>query len=433
MENAPDQPAQHSDTGVKEGVSAERRKFLSRSAAIAGGTLTGGAALAQQNAANLPPNVPQWMKQEGFPLSKDPYGLPSEFEKHVIRQGRGDQVMPGAGSLQSPLQHLRGMITPNGLVFERSHSGIPNIDPDQHRLMVHGLVKRPMMFTMEDLMRFPSVSRMHFIECSGNGSREWAKPFGRSVQISHGLVSCCEWTGVLLSTVLEEVGLDPKGKWILAEAADAAAMTRSVPLEKCMEDAILVYGQNGEKLRPQQGYPLRLLLPGWEGNMSVKWLRRLKVGTEPFMTREETSKYTDMMPNGQARQFTFVMDAKSVITYPAPDHKLRKSGFHEITGIAWSGRGRISRVDVSVDGGKNWREAQLQEPVLNRALVRFRFPWQWDGRETVLQSRAIDETGYVQPTRAQLVAERGLDSGYHNNSIQSWRIAQNGEITNVHA
>ena len=238
---------------------------------------------------------------------------------------------------------------------------------------------------------------------------------------------------MLLSTIFEEIGLDPKGKWVLAEAADAAGMTRSVPIEKCLEDAILVYGQNGEMLRPQQGYPLRLFLPGWEGNMSVKWLRRLKVGEEPFMTREETSKYTDLMPDGRARQFTFMMEAKSVITYPAPDHKLRQRGFHEISGIAWSGRGRISRVDISTDAGRTWQEAQLQEPVLNRALVRFRMPWNWDGNEVVLQSRATDESGYVQPTRLQLAAERGFGSQYHNNSIQSWRVASNGEITNVHA
>lgn len=410
----------------------ERRSFLAKGTALAGGALVTNGAIAEQPANNLPPNVPEWMKREGAPLSKS-YGMPSEFEKFVIREGRGDQVMPGAGSLMSPLQHLRGMITPNGLAFERSHAGIPNIDPVQHRLMVHGMVKRPRILTMDDLKRFPSVSRIHFIECSGNTSREWAKPFAKNVQVSHGLVSCCEWTGVLLSTVLEEVGLDPGAKWVLAEGADASGMTRSIPIEKCLEDAILVYGQNGEMLRPQQGYPLRLFLPGWEGNMSVKWLRRLKIGDQPFMSREETSKYTDLMPDGTARQFTFMMEAKSVITFPSPGHKLIDKGFYEISGIAWSGRGRISKVDVSTDGGKIWREAQLQEPVLRRAVVRFRFPWNWDGNEAVIKSRAVDESGYVQPTREQLVAERGVSSVYHNNSIQSWRIAGNGEISNVHA
>ncbi len=410
-----------------------RRQFLARGAAVTGAALGAGAAAAQTSGDNLPPDVPKWMKQEGLPLSTNPYGLPSEFEKHVIRKGRGDQVMPGAGSLQSPLQDLRGMITPNGLVFERSHSGIPVIDPAQHRLMVHGMVKQPMIFTMDELMRFPSVSRIHFIECSGNSSREWRTPFGRSVQISHGLLSNCEWTGVLLSTILEEAGVDRNAKWVLAEGADAAAMTRSVPIEKCLEDAMLVYAQNGEALRPQQGYPLRLFLPGWEGNMSIKWLRRIKVGAEPFMTREETSKYTDTLPDGSSRQFTYMMEAKSVITYPAPDHKLAQRGFYEISGLAWSGKGRIRRVDVSTDGGKTWKEARLQAPVLNRAAVRFRLPWRWEGGEAILQSRAIDESGYVQPTRAQLVAERGLNTIYHYNAIQSWKVAGSGEISNVHA
>lgn len=409
-----------------------RRAFLGKSAALVGGAVSAGA-FGAQAADNLPPNVPQWMKHEGHPLSWNPYGLPSEFEKAVVRRGRGDQVMPGAGSLQSPLQDLRGMITPNGLVFERSHAGIPHIDPAQHRLMVHGLVARPKIFTMEDLMRFPSVSRIHFLECSGNSSREWRSPFGKSVQITHGLLSCCEWTGVLLSTVLEEAGVQPGAKWVLAEGADSAALTRSVPIEKCLEDAMLVYSQNGEMLRPQQGYPLRLFLPGFEGNMSIKWLRRLKVGAEPFMSREETSKYTDPLPDGTARQFTFMMEAKSVITYPAPDHKLRQRGFYEISGVAWSGRGRIKRVDVSTDGGASWRQAQLQEPVLDRAVTRFRSPWTWSGGDAVLQSRAMDESGYVQPMRTQLVAERGYNSTYHYNAIQSWKVSAGGEVTNVHA
>jgi sulfane dehydrogenase subunit SoxC len=417
---------------VDDEAAPSRRRFLAQGAMLAGGIAGAGAAGAQDGG-NLPPNAPAWMKREGLPLTHNPYGLPSPFEKSVIRRGRGDQVMPGAGSLQSPLHQLRGMITPNGLVFERSHAGIPEIDPAQHRLMVHGLVKQPMIFTMQDLMRFPSVSRIHFIECSGNGSREWAQPFGRSVQITHGLVSCCEWTGVLLSTILEECGVSRDAKWVLAEGADAAAMSRSVPMDKCMEDAMLVYAQNGEMLRPQQGYPLRLFLPGWEGNMSIKWLRRIKAGTEPFMTREETSKYTDMLPDGTSRQFTFMMEAKSVITYPAADHKLTQRGFHEISGIAWSGKGRIRRVDVSTDAGRSWREAQLQQPVLNRALTRFRYPWVWNGNEAILQSRAMDESGYVQPTRVQLVAERGVNSVYHYNGIQSWKVAANGEISNVHA
>ena len=409
-----------------------RRNFLRHTAALTAGLVAGEAA-AQTGNGNLPPHVPVWMKGEGRPLSDGVYGLPSAFEKNVVRRGRGDQVMPGSGSAMTPLQSLRGMITPNGLVFERSHAGIPDIDPAQHRLMVHGMVRQPMIFTMADLMRFPSVSRIHFLECSGNGSREWRTPFAKSVQVSHGLLSCCEWTGVALSTILEEAGVQPGAEWVLAEGADAAAMTRSLPMAKALEDAMLVYAQNGEALRPENGYPLRLFLPGFEGNMSIKWLRRLKVGAEPFMSREETSKYTDSLPDGTARLFTFSMDAKSVITYPAPDHKLAQRGFHEISGLAWTGNGRIRRVDVSTDGGRNWREAALQEPVLSRALTRFRLPWQWDGKPAVLQSRALDESGYVQPTRHQLVAQRGLNSNYHYNAIQSWAVAASGEISNVHA
>ncbi len=411
---------------------SSRRNFLRSSAALTGSAIAGNA-LAQTAADNSPPNVPAWMKVEGRALSDGKYGLPSVFEKNVVRRGRGDQVMPGAGSAMTPLQSTRGMITPNGLVFERSHAGIPEIDPAQHRLMVHGMVKQPLIFTMDDLMRFPSVSRIHFLECSGNTSREWRAPFAKSVQISHGLLSCCEWTGVALSTILEEAGVQPGAQWVLAEGADASAMTRSVPMAKALEDAMLVYAQNGEALRPENGYPLRLFLPGFEGNMSIKWLRRLKVGAAPFMTREETSKYTDSLPDGTARLFTFSMDAKSVITYPAPDHKLGRRGFYEISGVAWTGNGRIRRVDVSTDGGQSWREAALQEPVLSRALTRFRLPWQWDGNTAVLQSRALDDAGYVQPTYQQLIAQRGYNSIYHYNAIQSWAVAASGEISNVHA
>lgn len=405
---------------------ASRRRFLAGAAALTGGAMAGGAS-AQA------PAIAKSMLEPGEPIRSNVYGLPSPREKHVVRRDRGDNVLPGVGISLTPHQSLRGIITPNGLVFERHHAGIPDIDPAQHTLVLHGMVKRPMQFSMEDLQRFPSVSRIHFLECSGNTSRQWKTPSSRSLQVSHGLLSCCEWTGVLLSTVLEECGLDPRAAWILAEGADGAAMTRSVPVAKCLEDAMLVYGQNGEALRPEQGYPLRLFLPGWEGNMSVKWLRRIKVGDQPFHTREETSKYTDSMPDGTARQFTFDMEAKSVITYPAMDHKLRGPGFYEISGIAWTGKGRVQRVDVSVDGGRNWKVAELQEPVLSRCLTRFRLPWRWDGKPAVLQSRVIDESGFVQPTHAELVAARGTNNLYHYNAIQSWSVAASGEISNVHA
>ena len=410
-----------------------RRAFLSRGAILAGsaaGLWTAFRRTASASDANLPPHVPQWMTEQGTPIVNPAYGVPSPFEHDVVRRPRAKTRTMTAASSSTPLQDLHGIITPNGLHFERHHAGVPAIDPDAHRLLVHGLVERPLTFTMNDLMRFPSVSRLHFLECSGNSF--WTGTTAKStVQETHGLLSCCEWTGVLLSTVLAEAGLKENAKWILAEGADAAALSRSVPIEKALDDALLVYAQNGERLRPEQGYPLRLLLPGYEGNMNVKWLRRLKLGDQPFETREETSKYTDLMPDGSARQFTFVMEAKSVITFPSGGLHLPEHGFYEISGLAWSGRGRITRVEVSTNGGASWEQARLQAPVLTKCLTRFRAPWRWEGSPARLQSRAIDETGYVQPDRADLVAVRGLNSYYHCNAIQEWQISADGAITNA--
>ena len=377
--------------------------------------------------------VPGSMQQPGGPFLNPPYGMPSEFEKGVVRVLPSGPRAAFPTATRTPLQSLFGIITPNGLFFERHHAGVPTINPDQHRLMVHGLVERPLVLDMNDLVRFPSVSRIHFLECSGNSSSQYVGLGGKTAQDIHGLLSCAEWTGVKLSTVLAEAGVKPAGKWLLAEGADAAAMTRSIPMDLAMAEGMLVYAQNGERLRPEQGYPLRLLLPGVEGNMNIKWLRRLKVGAQPFYTREETSKYTDLLPDGSAYEFTFPMDVKSVILTPSGGQKLPKGGFLEITGLAWSGRGRIKAVDVSVDGGRNWREAVLQEPVLSKALTRFRLPWKWDGSPVVLQSRAIDEKGEVQPTRKKLVDRRGPNYIYHYNAIQSWQVAASGEVSNVHA
>jgi sulfane dehydrogenase subunit SoxC len=289
-----------------------------------------------------------------------------------------------------------------------------------------------MIFTMDDLTRFPSVSRIHFIECSGNSSPNWGEPKPElAAQDTHGLLSCAEWTGVPLPTILSEAGLKPEAKWLLAEGGDAAAMTRSIPIEKALDDALLAYAQNGERLRPEQGYPLRLLLPGYEGNVNIKWLRRIKVGTAPFQTREETSKYTMVMPDKTIRQFNFVMEAKSVITYPSGGQKLGPPGFYEISGVAWSGAGKIARVEVSLDGGAGWRDAALQEPILPKCLTRFRFPWRWDGGPASLCSRATDETGVTQPSRETLLEQRDVRSYYHNNAIQTWRVAAGGAVTNA--
>lgn len=418
------------------GPSVGRRQLLAGLGAGGAAMAFGRAASAQQAAGgaskNLPPHTPEWMQQQGEPILSPPYGMPSKFESDVVRRPTDLTPTTTASWSFTPLQDLHGIITPNGLVFERHHAGVPSIDPDAHRLMIHGLVRRPLMLTMDQLMRFPSVSRIYFLECSGNSLTEYTKP-AATVQTTHGLLSCCEWTGVPLSTLLQEVGLRPDANWVLAEGADAAAMTRSIPISKAMDDALIVYAQNGEALRPEQGYPVRLLLPGYEGNMSIKWLRRLKLGRDPWMTREETSKYTDLMPDGRSRQFTFVMEAKSVITNPSGGMHLKEPGFHEISGLAWSGRGRITRVDVTLDGGRSWSPARLDEPVLPKCLTRFRFPWRTEAGPALLASRAIDETGYVQPTRAQLFDVRGTNYVYHYNAIHAWRIGKDGEVTNAYA
>ncbi len=358
------------------------------------------------------------------------YGERSPFASPV-RRYRMSRYGQASGSL-TPLQDLRGTITPAALHFERHHAGIPAIDPSDHRLLIDGLVDRPLVFGLDDIERLPSVSRTYFLECSGNSRVKWspATP-DTDAQAAFGMTSCSEWTGVPLSVLLGEAGLRAEAQWLVAEGADACRMTRSVPLDKALDDAMVAYGQNGEALRPAQGYPLRLLVPGWEGNISIKWLRRLKVVDQPFMTREETSKYTDLMPDGTARQFTFTMDAKSVITRPSGGQRLASPGFYEISGLAWSGRGRVRGVEVSTDGGRTWGSARLQDPVLPLSHTRFRLDWSWNGGETVIASRCLDETGYVQPTREALIAARGTRSSYHNNAIQAWRILSDGSVENV--
>jgi len=416
----------------------ERRRFLAKGLGLAGAAAAlapiAGRAAAPPGAVERPvPADPS--KVPGYPMDDESYGARSQFETEVRQRYKT------ATNLSSwtftPLQESIGIVTPSGLFFERSHAGTAVVDPGKHTLYVHGLVARPRKYSMRDVRRFPSLSRLIFLECSGNGLTEWSKPTMPTVQGTHGLTSCAEWTGVRLATILNEVGVRSNARWLLAEGGDGAAMTRSIPIEKAMKDCILAYGQNGEALRPEQGYPLRLLVPGYEGNMNIKWLRRLEISDAPFMTREETSKYTDIRPDGKAVQFSFEMEAKSVITSPSGGMQLEGPGFHEITGLAWSGRGTIRRVDVSVDGGSTWREAALQQPVLPICHTRFRMPWQWDGRTTaVLQSRAVDDTGYVQPTLGQIIALRGLNgplgSIYHLNAIQSWQVANDGKVSNVH-
>ncbi len=411
-----------------------RRNFLMTGAA-AGGAVVAASVPGVTNAANpenLPPNVPEWSSMLGEAVDTTPYGQPSPFESHVVRRNVEWLTSTTEASINfTPLANLHGIITPNGLAFCRHHAGAAEVDPADHRLIIHGMVEREIILTMEDLLRLPSVSRIHFLECAANGGMEWRGAQMEAVQFTHGMINCCEWTGVKLSTVLEHAGVKSNAKWILAEGADAAGMTRSIPMEKALDDAILVYAQNGEMLRPEQGYPLRLLIPGWEGNMSIKWLRRLEIGDQPWHTREETSKYTDLLESGKARRFTWAQETNSVITSIAPERPLNGKGFYEISGIAWSGSGKIKRVDVSVDGGRNWTTAAIDGPVLDKALVRFRMPWNWNGDERLIQSRAMDETGYVQPTFSQLREARGTWSIYHRHAIHSWLIRSSGEVENV--
>jgi sulfane dehydrogenase subunit SoxC len=408
--------------------SSARRAFLRGTALL---TAAASSRVLGQDSA-LPPNVPSWSKSLGAPVLASPYGVPSKYEANVRRrESPGLTRTPHSSVSFTPLQSLFGIITPSALHFERHHAGVPEVDPHQHRLMIHGMCTNPRIFTMDDVMRFPSVSRVHFIECGANTGMEWANVAVPTVQYTHGMIGCSEWTGVALSTLLSEVGFDPKAKYLLAEGADGAALTRTIPMAMALDDVLVVYGQNGEMLRPEQGYPLRLLVPGVQGVSSVKWLRRIEIGDAPWNTREESLHYVDMLPGGKHRQYTWVQEAKSVITAPSGGQVILDRGFHEITGLAWSGRGKVKRVDVSIDGGRNWRTARLQEPVQTKALTRFRIDWQWDGGPALLQSRVIDETGYVQPTYRQLRAVRGTRSIYHNNAIQTWRVDPSGEVANV--
>src|ERR1700760_469841 len=417
----PGEPEQAAGNGL-----LDRRLFLS-----AGAASIGSAALPDHSAAEGLPVEP-WMKTPGSPFTA--YGQPSSYVSKVVRAVGSVPGTTGTGTSRTPHHLLDGTITPNGLHFERHHAGVPDINPEAHRLLIHGLVKRPLVFTLEALMRYPMESRVAFIECAGNSSLLYQKdPAPVGVQPIHGLLSCAEWTGVRLATLLEEAGVDSRAQWLLAEGADASGMSRSVPLAKAMDDALIAIYQNGEPVRPSNGYPMRLLLPGYEGNMNVKWLRRIKLTEGPTMTKDETSKYTILLNDGKSLQFCFAQEAKSMITRPSPGLTMGEPGHYEISGLAWSGYGRITKVEVSADGGAIWALAALQGPVLPMSVTRFRSPWRWDGGPATLQSRATDDSGYVQPTRAKLIADRGARASYHFNGIASWGVTQLGEVTHVYA
>lgn len=425
------------DQNANDWKRTSRRALLRTGLAAGSAMLLGDQATAAPqnggNSANQPPNVPDWSRQLGDGVVARTYGIPSKHEAHVVRRDVEWLTASRQSSVSfTPIHELDGIITPNGLCFERHHAGIAEVNPADYRLLLHGLVERPLIFTLDDIKRLPRVNRAYFCECAANSGMEWRGAQLNGAQYTHGMVHCVMYTGVPLKTLLDEAGLRPTAKWLLLEGGDAAAMTRSLPLQKALDDALVAYRMNGEMLRPENGYPVRIVLPGWEANMWIKWLRRIEVGDQPWHHREETSKYTDLLENGKARRFTFVMDAKSVITNPSPQAPFNhKSGFAVLAGLAWSGRGTITRVDISLDGGRTWRPARLDGPVWDKALTRFYYEFDWDGSELLLQSRAMDETGYVQPSKAELRKYRGVNSIYHNNGIQTWYVHKSGEVENV--
>ncbi|MCX7222116.1 MAG: sulfite dehydrogenase [Burkholderiales bacterium] len=419
------------------GITEARRGFLRNSflAAMAAGASTASTLALGQGSIGDPTILDKqaWQTTLGQPVAAKPYGVPSKYEANLQRRESPGLTRVSAASVSfAPLQGLFGIITPNGLHFERHHQGWVDIDPAKHRLMINGMVKQEMVFTMEDLMRLPSVSRIHFIECGANTGMEWGNVAVPTVQYTHGMLSCCEFTGVPLSILLDMAGADTKkGKYILAEGGDGSGMTRTISMEMALDDVLVVWGMNGEMLRPENGYPLRLVVPGVQGVSSVKWLRRIEVGDMPYATKDEAVHYMDLMPDGIHRQYTSIQECKSVITTPSGGQQLLETGFYNISGMAWSGRGKIKRVDVSVDGGRNWREARLETPVLTKAITRFNIDWVWDGKPAILQSRATDETGHIQSSYRMLREVRGTRSIYHNNAIQSWKVDTNGEVSNV--
>jgi len=433
----------------KQLKSQSRRRFLGGiSAGAILGTGTSGALATNAKTLVEPLPIPPSNKILGRGVVSVPYGLPSKFEAEVLRRNV-DWLTPDkiASISFAPLQDLHGIITPSGLHFERFHAGAVDIDPETHLLVIHGMVDKPLKLTLKELKRLPSHTAVHFLECPANGAMEWRGVQMDSVQYTHGMVSCSEWTGVKLTTLMEMVGVKPDSTWFFAEGADGAGLQRSVPLpgakdqfgddlaeydrNEIYKDILVAYAQNGEALRPENGYPIRLVVPGCEANLSIKYLRRIKFTHKPLVTYQETRHYTDVTKTGKARQFSLINESNSVITYPSPDHHLDEKGYYEIRGLAWSGRGKVKHVDVSLDAGRNWREARLVEPVMSKCFTRFTVDWDWDGSETILMSRITDETGYVQPSIKQLRDERGTNSIYHKNAIQAWKVLATGEVKNV--
>ncbi len=416
-----------------------RREFFKKAATLSVGAVTAASVLSPVKAKADDPAIMEeqpWATTLGDPVTKNRYGLPSPYEHNNIRR---NMKLLQSGNWQAsiamcPIHESMGIITPNGLFFSRVHGGVAHIDPNKHRLMIHGLVEKPIVLTMDELKRYPSVTRIHFIECPANGGPEWRGPQFNSLQFAKGMMSCAEWTGVYLKTILKDLGLKPNAKWMLAEGGDSSHMGRTIPIDKVLDDAMIVWGQNGEALRPEQGYPIRLLVPGWEGNLCVKWLARLEFAEEPWYAKEETAKYTALKPSGKAIQHFYALEVNSVITSPCPEKPwtdLKKGQLVEIEGLAWSGMGTIKGVDITFDGGKNWVKAELKGLVLPKAWTRFSYIYKYEGKPLLLGSRAYDDAGHVQPTVKQERAVMGVESVYHRNAVQTWEVTAKGEVNNV--
>jgi len=420
-------------------IDLNKRDFFRKTAALSVTAIAGTSLISSNARADDPAimhHVP-WGQKWGDPITKNLYGIPSAYE-HTVTRRYTKLLASGnfrASIAVTPIHESMGIITPNGLFFSRSHGGVAHVDPNEYRLMIHGLLEKPIVLTLEQLKKYPSVTRTHFIECPANGGQEWRGPQFNSVQFAKGFMSSAEWTGVYLKTILADLGLKPEAQWMLAEGSDNSEMGRSVPIDKVLDDAMIVWGQNGEALRPEQGYPVRLLLPGWEGNLMVKWLKRLEFATEPWYAKEETSKYTALKPTGIAVQHFYANEVNSTVTSPSPEipwTNLKDGDIVEIEGLAWSGMGTITNVDLSLDGGKNYVEAKLKGLVLPKSWTRWSYMHTYKKGETLLlTSRAIDDAGYIQPTIDQEVGVMGVESVYHRNAVETWEVTATGEINHV--